>query len=133
MTMSAAIGSTRRAPSRGVARSAATLAVLLLLSSLEIHPAAASHDPGACLAGHADVYVPGASHPLQPPHAETAQEARRPCCALCLNQLQSVGAGFGQTARPGIATAGHPPPAAPAGAALRRPPHRDGARAPPLA
>jgi hypothetical protein len=127
-----ALPSRRQVPGRRT-WGAAALAVLVLLSGIEIHQAAGSHAPGAALARHSDVYFLGASHPLLPPHAESATAARRPFCALCLNPLDGVGARFGQTDRISISRTGHPLPAAPSGPALRRTSRPEGARAPPLA
>jgi hypothetical protein len=113
---------------------AALLAALVLLGGLEIHPAGESHDPVAGLSGHHnDVYFLGASHPVAPPHAETATPVQRPLCAFCLTRLQSMGAQLDRAARLATALLGSPPPPAVAALALQRPLLPDGARAPPSA
>jgi hypothetical protein len=132
----------RRWPGRGtrsstrVARAAwpVLLAALVLVGGLDLHSPGASHETLASLSGnHGQVYFEGASHPVQPRHAETAKAAQRPYCALCLNRLQSMGD------RPALATrlatplAGPLPAAAVAVSPLRRSQRPAGARAPPLA
>jgi hypothetical protein len=113
---------------------AAMLATVVLLGGLELHPADESHDPLGSLAGRqGDTFFQGASHPVQPPHAETAREARRPVCALCLNRLQSLGARLDRAARLSTLTASRRLPFAVATAPLLRSLHPDGARAPPAA
>ena len=113
---------------------AALLAALVLLGGLEIHPAAAAHEPVAALAGpHQDVYFQGASHPVQPPHAETATPVQRPLCAACLNRVQSMGARLDRAARLETPLPGRTLPAAVATSPLQRSLRPDGARAPPLA
>jgi len=120
---------------RSVARIgwAALLAASLLLASLEIHPGAEAHEPIAGLAGHQDLYFPGASHPVARPHAEEAKAVPRPLCAVCLNRLQSSGAHLAATASLSTPLAGHSLPPAAAVAPLQKSLRPDGARAPPLA
>src|SRR5258708_26044927 len=111
---------------------AALLAALVLLGGLEIHPAAEAHEPVAALAGHhQDVYFPGASHPVQPPHAETATPAERPLCAACLNRVQSMGVRLDRAARLGTPLPGRSLPAAVATSPLRRSPPPDPPPPPP--
>jgi hypothetical protein len=113
---------------------AAMLAAAMLLGGLELHPAGESHDPLGSLAGRqGETFFQGASHPVQPPHAETAREARRPLCALCLNRLQSLGARLDRAARLSTLTASRRLPLAVATTPLLRSLHPDGARAPPAA
>ena len=113
---------------------AALLATLVLLGGLEIHPAAEAHDAVAALGGHQqEVYFQGASHPVQPAHAETATPVQRPLCAACLNRVQSMGVRLDRAARLGTPLPGRTLPAAVATSPLRRSLRPDGARAPPLA
>jgi hypothetical protein len=112
---------------------AAALAAVVLLSGIEVRPAAETHDPGAALARHSERYFLGACHPLLPPHAETAKAAWRPLCAVCLNRMQSVGARFGAGNRLWLWRDGRRLPQLPAWPALHRSASADGTRAPPLA
>ncbi len=125
----------RRRQGRGLLRgTAALLAALMLLGGLEVHAAGDSHDLVAGVPSrHQDLYFPGASHPVQPAHAETAAAVQRPLCAVCLNTLQGGGV------RPAPATRLSSPLAAqslrPATAVSprRQAPRPDGGRAPPHA
>jgi hypothetical protein len=113
---------------------AALLIVVVLAAGLEIHPAAESHDPLASFAHpEGEAYFPGASHPVQPHHAETARVAQRPVCAICLSRLQNVGARPAPTARIATSLAGGSLPIASALSPLQRSLRPDGARAPPAA
>lgn len=112
---------------------AVALAAVVLASGIEIHPSATAHDPSVAFANRSETYFLGACHPLLPPHAETAKEARRPLCAVCLNRMDSVGARFGAADRRWFRGEGRPLPQAPAWPALRRSAGADGTRAPPLA
>ena len=120
---------------RSVARVswAALLAALVLLGGLEIHPASEAHDAVAALGGHQqEVYFPGASHPVQPAHAETATPVQRPLCAACLNRVQSMGARLDRSASLVTPLLGGALPVAVATSPLLRSLRPDGARAPPL-
>jgi hypothetical protein len=123
----------RRARSARAVWTAAALAALVLISGLEIHRQAESHEASSCLAGHSEVRFLGACHPRQPAHAETATPARVPACAACLNRLQSVGERLGQTVHIEMDGAGHPLAIAAEMTALHRSRRTDGARAPPFA
>jgi hypothetical protein len=112
---------------------AALLAALVLLGGLEIHPGGEAHDPIAGLAGHQDVYFPGASHPVARPHAEEAKAAPRPPCAACLNRLQGSGAHLAPAASLSTPLAARPLPPAAAVTPLQKSLRPDGARAPPAA
>jgi hypothetical protein len=112
---------------------AALLAALVLLGGLEIHPGGEAHDPIAGLAGHQDVYFPGASHPVARPHAEEATAVPRPPCAACLNRLQGSGAHLALAASLSSPLAGQPLPPAAAVTPLQKSLRPDGARAPPAA
>jgi hypothetical protein len=113
---------------------AGLLAVVVLLGGLEFHPAAESQEPlGGLAGGHDDTYFQGASHPVQPPHAETATATQRPFCALCLNRLDGRGVRLEQAARLLSPPSAHALPAAVATSPLARSQRPDGARAPPLA
>ena len=123
----------RRARSPARVAWAALLAALVLLGGLEIHPAAEAHDAVAALGGHQpDVYFPDASHPVQPPHAETATPVQRPLCAACLNRVQSMGARLDRSASLVTPLPGGALPVAAATSPLLRSLRPDGARAPPL-
>ena len=129
-------GSARTVPrARSVAQVgwAALLAALVLLGGLEIHPGGEAHDPIAGLAGHQDVYFPGASHPVARPHAEEARAVPRPPCAACLNRLQGSGAHLALAASLSSPLAGQPLPSAAAVTPLQKSLRPDGARAPPAA
>ena len=113
---------------------AALLACVVLLGGLELHPAAESQEPlGALSGGHDDTYFQGASHPVQPPHAETATAKQRPFCAVCLNRLDGRGVRLEQAARLLTPPSAHALPDAVATSPLARSQRPDGARAPPLA
>jgi hypothetical protein len=113
---------------------AALLALAVLAGGLEIHPAAESHDPLAGFAHAAgETYFPGASHPVQPHHAETARMAQRPVCAICLSRLQNVGARPAPAARVSGSLAAGSLPINSALSPLQRSLRPDGARAPPAA
>lgn len=130
------VGSARTAPrARSVAQVgwAALLAGLVLLGGLEIHPGGEAHDPIAGLAGHQDLYFPGASHPVARPHAEEARAAPRPPCAACLNRLQGSGAHLAPAASLSTPLAARPLPPAAAVTPLQKSLRPDGARAPPAA
>jgi hypothetical protein len=116
---------------RGVS---ALLAGLLLLGGLEIHAAGESHDLVAGVPSHhQDVYFLGASHPVQPPHAETATAVQRPLCAVCLNRLQGNGIHAAPAARLSSPLAAQALPPVVAVSPRRQAPRPDGGRAPPLA
>src|SRR5688572_6876349 len=66
------------------------LCLVLLLGSVDLHPADATHQPLA-LSG-ASVYYPAAAHPGQPAHIEQADPVQHPHCAACLLRLQTRGA-----------------------------------------
>jgi hypothetical protein len=120
-----------RYPLRGTA---ALAAALLLLGGLEIHAAGESHDLVAGLPSHPqDVYFLGASHPVQPPHTETATAAQRPFCAVCLNSLQGRGVRPAPAARLSSPLAAQPLPPVAAVSPRRQARRPDGGRAPPLA
>ncbi|HVT59456.1 MAG TPA: hypothetical protein VHR45_13775 [Thermoanaerobaculia bacterium] len=109
------------------------LALATLLGAVELHPAGELHDPLAAARDQASVYFPGASHPLQGPHAEQGAAAERPFCPACLNRLQNGGAHLRPLAAavlPAPAAGGAPAPLAPAPA--EAPHHPRSARAPPL-
>jgi hypothetical protein len=113
---------------------AVTLASLALLAGLEIHPAGEAHEPLAGLSGRpGQVYFEGASHPVQPPHAESARMALRPYCALCIERLQSAGARPAAAARLATPLTGRLLTAAPQLAPVQRSLRPAGARAPPPA
>jgi hypothetical protein len=113
---------------------AALLVLVVLASGLEIHPASESHDPLASFAhSEGEAYFPGASHPIQPHHAEAARMAQRPVCAICLNRLQNVGARPAPATRVTSSLAGGSLPIASALSPLQRSLRPDGARAPPAA
>ncbi len=112
---------------------AAALAAVVLLSGIDVRPAAETHDPGAAFARHSERYFLGACHPFLPPHAETAKAAWRPLCAVCLNRMHNVGARFGAGDRLWICRDGRRLPQLPAWTARHRSPGADGTRAPPLA
>jgi hypothetical protein len=111
----------------------ALLAVQVLLGALEIHPGGEAHDPIAGLAGHQDLYFPGASHPVARPHAEEARAVPRPPCAACLNRLQGSGAHLALAASLSSLPAGQPLPPAALVTPLQKSLRPDGARAPPHA
>jgi hypothetical protein len=125
----------RRRQGRGRLRgTAALLAALLLLGGLEVHAAGETHDLVAGVPSHhQDVYFPGASHPVLPPHAEAATAAQRPLCAVCLNRLQGSGVRPAPAARLSSPLAGQPLPPAAAVSPRRQAPRPDGGRAPPHA
>ncbi|HWM93414.1 MAG TPA: hypothetical protein VN493_21820 [Thermoanaerobaculia bacterium] len=68
----------------------ALLCVALLLGALDLHPADAPHEP-LSLGGEA-VYFPGAAHPGEPVHVESATPVEQPHCAACLHRLETRGA-----------------------------------------
>lgn len=106
--------------------------MVVAAGALEIHPAAESHEPLAGLAhSEGDSYFPAASHPTLPHHAESAREAQRPPCAVCLNRLQSIGDRPMPAAHAAAYVAGGALPIAVALSPLRRSLRPDGARAPP--
>jgi hypothetical protein len=115
---------------------AALLAALLLLGGIESHAASEAHDPVAGLAGlagHGEVFFPGASHPVAPLHTEEAAATQRPLCAVCLKLLEGNGAPTAPAARLPAPLAARPLSAG-GGVAPRRPPRAaSGARAPPRA
>lgn len=113
----------------------AALAAVVLLSGIEVRQAAAGEtlSPRSSFGRHSESYFLGACHPFQSPHAETAKEAWRPLCALCLNRLHGMGADPGKGRRLWICRDGRPLPMAPAGSPLRRSRNADASRAPPLA
>jgi hypothetical protein len=113
---------------------AAALALLVLAGGLEIHPAGESHDPVSGLAGQqGETYFQGASHPVQPAHAERAVEAQRPFCAVCLNRLNGLGTRLEAPSELAQPVADQSLPPAVAVSPLARAMRPDGARAPPLA
>jgi hypothetical protein len=114
---------------------AAVLAALVLIGGVELHPAAESREPLAALASprHQDTYFPAASHPVQPPHAETAKAELHPFCAICFSRSQGNGARLAAAARISASLAGSPLTAAVAASPLQRSLRPDGARAPPAA
>ncbi len=113
---------------------AALLAATVLGGGLEIHPANEASEPLAALAGHHDeTFFQGASHPVQPAHAENATPVQRPICAVCLNRLNGFGAQPGRGAALSIGLADHSLPPAVAASPLLRSLRPDGARAPPFA
>lgn len=124
----------RRYPAAALRVLCATLlAVVVAAGALEIHPTAESHEPLAGLAhSEGDSYFPAASHPTLPHHAESAREAQRPPCAICLNRLQNVGDRPAPAAHATAHAAGGALPIAAALAPLQRSLRPDGARAPPF-
>jgi hypothetical protein len=79
---------------------AALLTVLLLLGSVEPHPAGEAHEPLAqpgSLSG--GTYYPEAAHPDQPVHFEQGYAVKVPPCPACLLHLQTTGADLSAVAR----------------------------------
>lgn len=66
------------------------LCLALLLGSVDLHSADATHEPLALSSG--SVYYPAAAHPGQPAHIEQADPVQHPHCAACLLRLQTRGA-----------------------------------------
>jgi hypothetical protein len=111
----------------------ALLGALLLLGSVDLHPAGESHSAitlGAGLAGGSH-YVPEARHPSLPLHLEAGKLQQRPQCGVCLLRAET------RADRPRAVSLGLPevrPLPLPAAEALpaRRAGRTRGARAPPL-
>jgi len=77
---------------------AALLSTLLLLGSVELHPAGEAHEPLA-QGGVGGVYFPEAAHPDEPLHLEQAHPVEVPACPACLLRLQTSGAHLCTVAR----------------------------------
>jgi hypothetical protein len=73
------------------------LAVVLLLSALDFHPAGELHD--VLDAAGEGIYSQTARHPNAPAHFEQFEAGQRPVCPFCLHQLRTGGAHFQLAAR----------------------------------